>query len=195
MRLFLAVELPDSVRLKLAGLCQEWKDNWTEELLRLGAEYPRPSWVRPENLHVTIKFLGEVADEDVPKLCDALATVRSVSPIKLWPDRVDCLPPNGPIRIICAGLVGDLDRFSEVHRQIDEQCQAIGFRPERRKYRPHVTLARLRQWLPSHARKALARASAKRLPAPDFIVSEFVLMQSHLDPQGARYLPVARFPL
>lgn len=195
MRLFLAIELPDPVRLKLAGLCRQWKENWGDDLLGLGADYPKPSWVRPENLHVTVKFLGEVADSELPKLCDALRTVPSTGPMKLWPDRIECLPPNGPVRVICAGLMGDLDRFSDLHRKIEQRCETIGFPSERRRFRPHITLARLKDWLPSYTRKALADTSAGPLPAPEFNASEFVLMQSLLHQSGAQYVRLARFPL
>lgn len=196
MRLFLAIELPDPVRQKLAGLSRAWQENWNEELLGLaGDPYPKASWVRPENLHVTVKFLGDVADQEVSKLCTQLAAVRVPEPISLWPDRIECLPPGGPVRIISAGLMGDLDAVGELHRQIEKECEAVGFPCERRKFRPHVTLARLREWLPSHTRKNLADASLGHLPAPKFTASEFVLMQSELHPQGSRYLALARFPI
>jgi len=195
MRLFIAIELPDPVRLKLAGLCRQWKENWGDDLLGLGRDYPKPSWVGPENLHVTVKFLGEVGNSEVPKLCDTLCTVPSGRPMTLWPDRIECLPPNGPVRVICAGLMGDLDRFSDLYREIEQRCETIGFPAERRRFRPHITLARLRDWRPAYTRKALVDASAGALPAREFNASEFVLTQSLLHQSGTQYVPLARFPL
>ena len=185
MRLFLALELPESVRNLLGGFTHQW--------LEEGRSFGRASWVRRENLHATLKFLGEVSDQQLPLLCESLKSVPFEHLLRLWPDRIECLPPNGPVRVIGVGLMGELDRLAGIHRAIEDVCEPLGFARERRKYRPHVTLARMREFLPSHTRASLARAGAKHLPGPEFEVSEFVLMQSELHPQGSRYTPLARF--
>lgn len=187
MRLFLAIELPEAVRRPLADLCARWKQSGIVRALSI-------SWVRRENLHVTLKFLGETAEPRLPRLCDALQTV-SAPAIRLRPDHVDCLPPRGPVRVIGVGLAGDLEAIHEIFEQIQRATEPLGFARERRRYRPHVTLARVRQPLPPRDRPALAEAGAPELPAPEFTAGEFVLMQSHLHPHGAQYVPLARFPL
>jgi 2'-5' RNA ligase len=196
MRLFTAIELSTPARNHLAGLARKWTENWGEELLGLSNdEYPRVSWVRPENLHVTLKFLGEVPEPQVPKVCQALSDWASPGPMRLNADHIECLPPRGPVRVIAAGVGGDVGRLTLLHREIDRACGLLGFAAESRQYRPHVTLARAKVPLPSHVREHLASAGNPHMPGPAFDVAEFVLMESRLHPQGAEYLPVARFPL
>src|SRR4051812_25317998 len=184
MRLFTAIELPAPARNHLAGLAREWAENWGEELLGFSNdEYPRVSWVRPENLHVTLKFLGEVHEPDVPKVCDALSGCASAGPMPLIVDHIECLPPRGPVRVIAVGLGGDVGRLTLLHREIERVCGQLGFSSERREYRPHVTLARAKIPLPRHVRDQLMVAGAGQLPGPAFDVAEFVLMESRLRPQ------------
>ena len=194
MRLFLAIELSDAPRRVLGGMSQAWRENWNQELSGLGTECPPASWVRAENLHVTLKFLGEVPDTQVPRICDALKAI-SANPIRLQPDRIKCLPERGPVRVIGVGLGGELERINQLFQDVEQAVEPLGFARERRAYRPHITLARLRSFLPSDARRTLSEAGTKHLPGPEFIAAEFVLMQSQLNPKGARYIPLARFPL
>lgn len=185
MRLFLALELSDSVRSHLCGFAQRW---FAERTLA-GAP------VRAENLHVTVKFLGDVPDGHIPALCDALKSVSKTGVAQLFPDRLEFLPERGPIRIISAGLGGELDKVHLLYKSIEAACETIGFPREKRAYRPHVTLVRLRTFLEPHYRASVVSHGAGHFPGPLFSVGEFVLMQSQLHPKGARYIPLARFPL
>ena len=99
------------------------------------------------------------------------------------------------MRIISVGLGGKLEKVHGLFDGIERACEPLGFARERRKYRPHITLARLRSHLPPQARRNLIDAGAKYLPAPEFVAGAFVLMQSQLHPKGAQYIPLARFPL
>lgn len=194
MRLFLAIELSEPVRQVIAELSKRWRESWNEEFPSLGTLGPPASWVRSENLHVTLKFLGEVPDAQIPRIYDALKTI-SPHPIRLRPDRIECLPVRGPVRVIGVGLGGELEKVAQLFQDVERACDGLGFARERRAFRPHITLARLRSFLPPHARRTLMEAGAKHLPGPEFVVNEFVLMQSQLNPKGARYIPLARFPL
>lgn len=190
MRLFLAIELPEIVREHIAGMCRDWKDAWYDN------QDPRDvSWVRPQNLHVTLKFFGEVADKDVPALAAALKTVESPGPASLVPERVECFPDRGTVRVITVGLGGDEGRLVLLHGKIEERCELLGYERERRRYRPHITLARCRRPLPPHTRTKLIEEGARQLPGPPFEAREFVLMESRLKPDAAEYIPLARFPL
>jgi 2'-5' RNA ligase len=191
MRLFLAIELSDASRRVLGEMSRAWRENWIEEL---GTECPPASWVREENLHVTLKFLGEVSQQQAPPLCDALGVVTGEA-MRLQPHQIECLPERGAVRVISAGVAGDLDKLHGLLDGIEQACEPLGFARERRRYRPHITLARVRPFLPPYTRTSLTKAGATHLPAPQFLAGEFVLMQSHLHPNGARYIPLARFPL
>jgi 2'-5' RNA ligase len=185
MRLFIAIELPDLVRRSLSALSKDLAF----------AQVPTASLIRPENLHLTIKFLGEVVDPDVSRLCNVLKQVPAIGLIHLMPDHVECLPERGPVRTICIGVAGDLDRLQALYDSIEDISEQLGVRKERRRFLPHITIARLRRTLSPAIRPSLEGVALGRSPNQRFDVREFVLMQSVLERQGARYAPVARFPI
>jgi len=182
VRLFIAIELPDDVREHLVQL----RD-------RLKAQIAGAWYTRDQNLHVTLKFLGEVDERRSSELIESLSKVRIGGAIQASADKIECFPDRGPLRIVAAGFGGDLDAFAALHRAIEQRCQHLGFERETRKYRPHVTLARARPTLPSSVRKIAAETAASMLPGPAFAVQEFALVQSRLKPQGAEYQTIQRF--
>jgi RNA 2',3'-cyclic 3'-phosphodiesterase len=187
MRLFVAIELPDAVRRHIAGLVRHLRER--------NSHHHGLSWVRPENLHITVKFLGDVSDDRLSALCSALGEVATEGPAALHADRLEFFPPRGPIRVVAMGLGGDVGRVSHLHRSIEDHCARMGIPLDGRLYRPHVTLVRCRNPLPAHKREDWERAAEPHLPGPEFVASEFVLMESRLKADGAQYVPLARFPL
>ena len=197
MRLFLAIELPDAVREHLAGISRDWKEAWAERTRGSAYQDPREavSWVRPQNLHVTLKFFGDVPENEIPELCDVLQSVDSPGAASLVPDRVECFPERGPVRVITVVMGKDEGRLVVLHGRIEERCELLGYERERRRYRPHITLGRCRRPLPPHMRTKLIEEGNRHLPGPPFEAKEFVLMESRLKPDAAEYIPLARFPL
>ncbi|HSZ57492.1 MAG TPA: RNA 2',3'-cyclic phosphodiesterase [Tepidisphaeraceae bacterium] len=186
MRLFLAIELPDAIRRGLADISSR---------LRTAPDLSGCSWVRTENLHVTLKFFGEVPEATLPAICESLNQVRLDGSIRLKASRMELLPPHGPVRVIAAGLEGDRWRLEELHGQIEKRCADVGFPPEARKFRPHVTLARARRPLSPGVRGEIEERTAELLPLEELVVNDFVLMESRLKPDAAQYIPLARFKL
>jgi 2'-5' RNA ligase len=184
MRLFTAILLPDNVRAHLAGLCDDWRERNRSAV----------SWVREENLHVTLKFFGEVPDAQVKPLCDDLAMIPRLGTLHLQPDRIECLPPRGPVRIVAAGLTGSLDRLTQLCSEIERRSASLGFPVQHRQYRPHITIARAKRPLPRHERDELIRSGAAGMPGPSFEATGWALMNSKLDRTGAEYTAIARFP-
>ena len=193
MRLFLAIELPDAVRTHLAGITAHNKVGY-HLVVEQGREH-RISSTRPENLHVTLKFLGEVEECAVPKLCEGLRRVRAEPTAEVWVGHIELLPPRGPVRVVAAGLDGDVARLELVHRAVEAECEEQGFPPERRAYRPHITVHRCREPLPGHMRGDLEQLYGGYFPGPRFRVEGFSLIQSHLLPEGPQYARIADFPL
>jgi 2'-5' RNA ligase len=187
MRLFVALELPEGQRRRLAELPE--RQRW------IGLERANLNWVRAENLHVTLKFLGSVPEEQVQAVCNALAEVRIPGPIGISVGGLAFLPPRGPMRVLVAELGGELDRLGVLQSEIERAMEPLGFERERRAYRPHVTVAR-----PCRGGRVPPefREDVREHPGPrgsEFPVDSFVLMQSDLKPGGAVYTPIARFPL
>jgi len=183
MRLFLAIELPKDVRSHLL-----------EVRRRLEAALPKVSCTRAENLHLTLKFLGEVEAKKVGAISESIAMI-STSRIALSAAGIDCFPNRGPVRIIAAALDGTIPPLRALVESIEQRCRFLGFEKEQRAYRPHVTIARARPVLSAKFRATAAEATADLWPGPTFAPPEFVLMESKLGSEGSVYLPVARFPI
>lgn len=186
MRLFTAIELPDAVRDHLQS---------TQDVLRAHALLRQGvSWTAPHNLHLTLKFMGEVPDAQIPPLARALQVVE-FAPLSLVPDHLTVFPPRGPARVISVGLRGDIEPLRTIFERTEDVCAPSGIARESRRYMAHITLARVRQ--PSNRMTAQSLLDAARLahfPAPAFDAREFVLMQSQLDSAGSVYTVLARFP-
>ena len=187
MRLFIAIELSAEVRAGLVRVQNALK-------AKLEGEGRTISWVKEENLHLTVKFLGEVPETRVKEVCNALASVSRVGAVGLAGSKIECLPPRGPLRVIAAGLEGELDRLAELQREIEARCAEVGFAPEGRRYLPHVTFARAKGRLRVKSPEITGWVG-RLFPTARTVVREFVLMQSRLKPQGAEYTPLARFPI
>lgn len=151
-------------------------------------------YVRPENLHVTLKFLGNVADERVPELTRALEAMPTGPLGPVFADRPEHLPPRGPVRVVAVGLAGDAGGVRRLFRVIDGCCGEFGVAAEKRDFWAHVTLARARDPLHTSDREHLADLLALDLPGPPFQPTQFTLFRSELKPAGPEYTPLARFP-
>lgn len=183
MRVFIAIELPDEVKAALAAL--------QNELRKVHAEI---SWTKPENLHLTLKFLGEVeADRiaDVTQACtDAAASVSSFS-IRVKDTGV--FPSVKQPRVLWVSLAEGLAELRTLHHKLEENLHALGFEKEARAFQPHLTLGRVK------ALKNVSAVTAKllmyQLPELSFHTHELVVMQSKLHPTGSIYTPLAKCSL
>jgi len=185
MRLFVAIEIPDNIRSIVQGF-HPFHANWVDDVRN----------VRRENLHITVKFFGEVTEAHLPALSETLSGARCDGmPFKLQLSAVECFPNRGPIATVALGLAGDTDRLIRFHASLERACEGLGFPSERRPYVPHVTIARARPPLPLYARQVLQNTSLPRNADQEFLIDEFVLMQSHLNPGGPEYIRLATFPL
>jgi 2'-5' RNA ligase len=193
MRLFTAIELPDAVREHLARLIIR-KDAQESAIVSWGRDY-RVSRTRRENLHVTLKFLGEVDQAAVPPLCDTLGAITAQRSEEVWVGHAELLPPRGPVRVVAAGLDGDVGRLELLFRDVEARCEEQGFPRERRTYRPHITMQRCKDPLPTQMRDVLAENYALLLPGPRFRVESFALFESKLHPDAPEYIRLAHFPL
>lgn len=172
MRVFIAVDLPQKIRTDLAKA--------TDVLRQSGV---RASWVKQENLHITMKFLGDVEEELLPEIKDWLDQVGAES------QRFQtCLrdhgffPPQGRPRILYVAT-DQTDRFSQIVKGIDSRLVCAGFERER-KFTSHITLARIK--VPDKLEKL--RAALRTLKfSGRFEVNGLSLYRSVLMPSGARY--------
>lgn len=174
MRLFIAVGLGEEMREKLA-----------EVSAGLAHRLQGVSWVRPENIHLTLKFLGEVGEDDIPAVGQALDETASCHrPFDLSGRGLGAFPSPSRPRVIWAGLEGDRESLSRLARDVEERLSALGFPAEERPYHPHLTLGRVKNPSgPAGLEKILRETGADSLgPLP---VAVLLLMKSTLAPDGA----------
>src|SRR5688500_16936698 len=176
MRLFTAIEVPDALRQRLARVAPAL----VEGRWGLDARLLHVTFTRSENLHVTLKFLGEVAEQDVPAICDVLAAVPRPGVLPLNIDGGEMFPARGPVRIIAAKVGGAAERLVDLEAAIEDACAPLGIPRDGRPYRPHVTLARCKRGLPTHFRSSVQDVARGLSRDGGWIADAFVLMESRL---------------
>ena len=188
IRAFLALQLPDEVTAALGHLA--------DQVARAGVGGLRP--VRPENMHLTLKFFGNVSAQQVEAIIDTVThTAKSIRPFTLRLGNVGAYPNNRSPRVLWVGLDGDVAPLQDAHRRIETALEQIGIKPDSREFRPHLTIARIRDRASHTERRRAAEAlfSAEfrsGLPVP---VDRISLMRSILLPEGPQYTSLAEIPL
>lgn len=176
MRLFVAIDLPDSVKSSLGGFRKE---------------LPFAKWVGAEELHLTLRFIGEVNGETFNAIRSALAAVR-FAPFPLTLCGVGHFPPGRRApRVLWVGMERSAPLLT-LQQDVEVALIDAGIAPDERGFSPHITLARLRDALPG-ACTAFEKTHAD-LVCPAFDVSEFILYSSVLTPKGAIHTKEAVYP-
>ena len=186
MRLFVAVDVPPEVRTRVDALSAR---------LRRAASRADVRWSSTETMHVTLKFLGEVPDARVPAVEQALAGVAAAHPpLSLAAAGAGGFPSASRPRVVYVGILGQIDELVRLAGAVDAALEALGFAGERRAFRGHLTVGRVRSPRGAGARPAALRAEAGAA-AGTWTAAELVLYRSRLHPSGARHEAVARLPL
>lgn len=194
MRLFVALELPDTWKQALGRLQDEMRAGLGE---RFG-DSVRVRWVKPDNIHLTLKFLGEVPTGDLPAIEHALAQAVSQPPdLSLSLAGVGSFEDRRAPRVILAGLGGETGKLNSLVEQIETWLSAAGWPREKRSFHPHLTLGRLPDGMDGATRRAVAGLTASFQPeaVPAWTVASVYLIRSRLGPGGAGYDRLASFPL
>ena len=180
MRLFVALEIPIRTRENLATL-----------LALLRAITREPRWVRSENLHVTLKFLGEVAEDQLAAVETALSRIRSAQAVSAEFRGLGFFPNEKKPRVFWAGIEASAN-LKTLAADIEGAMEKCGIAREKREFSPHLTLARLEGALPEALRRAIAEHAHREFGS--LRTAEFHLIQSKLTPAGAEYTTLKTFP-
>jgi len=178
MRLFTAIRLPAEVRHHLCAAQQE---------LDASRAMTGVKWTPAENLHVTLKFLGEIRQEDSARVIDELGKVQ-VLPATLFVDHITGFPKRGRAHVVVGALAGECEKVGAMFDQIENACELIGVPRDRRGFTPHVTIGRSRDGV--NLSKYRGEGS---FPGPSFAVESFDLMMSTLTPRGPIYEALATY--
>ena len=163
-----------------------------DPLTRVGADV---RWVRPEHMHLTLQFLGDVPQARVDGLRGALRALDAGSALELAISGLGTFPPRGRPRVVWAGLRGDLGPLGELAAAIGRALVPLGQRIERRAFRPHLTLGRVRGPRGLDRLVDAIAELAPRLEVPIATVRSFRLYRSTLQPSGAVHEVLEEFPL
>jgi RNA 2',3'-cyclic 3'-phosphodiesterase len=187
VRLFVALEIPPDVRDNLAAFLKDMRE-FSEQL-----EEKRVKWVRTENLHVTLKFIGEVADAKLEGIRAVLATVRGHTPIDIQIGGIGFFPDKDRPAVLWTGLKAATN-LALLTDAIDRALATQGIAKETRAFVPHLTLARFAPpALPEKLRAAIQKSAERQFGS--FRALEFHLIESKLKPTGAEYTSLASFPI
>jgi RNA 2',3'-cyclic 3'-phosphodiesterase len=190
MRLFIALDIPAEIRERIAAFIEQQRKH-----------APDARWVKPESLHVTLKFLGEVEEGRLASIEGALRQIEG-APFTVTFKDAGFFPNARSPRVFWAGVESSAV-LPGLARRIDQKLRALGFEAEKREFSPHLTLARAAGHPGSRGKHAgrdlneLGKLSATEL-ASEFgtmTAKEFFLYQSKLSPKGATYTKLISFAL
>jgi 2'-5' RNA ligase len=200
MRTFIAIELPAPVCRRIAQqqrtLAQHLRAARANQVIR---------WTAADNLHLTLRFLGETDEVQRARIHEGLAAAASGhAPLRLAVSELGCFPSFRRPSIVWLGFLGDVRRLAQLHIQIEAAAQAAGFAAEERAFTPHLTIGRAQrsaaaadlQRAGDVLRQIVATAPAQAPAAAfDFVVDRVVFMRSELRPSGPIYTPLEVYPL
>lgn len=176
VRTFVAVELTPEIRGRAKQLIAR--------LRRIVADV---RWVGPEDLHLTLKFLGEVDVLEIPRVCAAVAaTVDEFSPFEMEIVGAGAFPDLVRPRTIWLGVGQGAEEMVDLHQRLQAALAPLGFREEGRRFRPHVTLGRVRDSA-EDARFTQAFAEHEDFSAGGMVVGDLTVFSSELSRQGSKY--------
>jgi RNA 2',3'-cyclic 3'-phosphodiesterase len=176
LRIFLAINLPADVRVEIIA---------ATAALRECA--PELAWVSEPQLHLTLKFLGDVEEARVDEIAAAVSAVAGRHRELLMAlSGIGAFPNFRRARVVWMGVEHEA-RLELLHHDLELACEQIGFEVEGRTFRPHLTLARVKQELGEDRLRALARAGKQIDYRSDFIVRSIDLMRSELSQTGPTY--------
>lgn len=184
MRTFFCIELNDEMKSKLSQIITTF----------MGKSEARVNWVDKENLHITMKFLGDVLKSDVKVLKQkSEKVIATISPFMMTLNRIGVFPNFKRMRVIWVGATDEPEEIHVLNQALEEELEEIGFEPEGRKYIPHITLGRVKERNQSKVEPLVEAVESYKIEEPIKTKAEgLTLMESKLTPKGPIYTPVFR---
>ncbi len=182
MRLFAAVDLDDTARAAAAGS--------TDALATWLAKADAPSpvrWVPPEQLHITLRFLGDVSARQAESVRHALSVPWNTCAFNAGLAGVDLFPWSGAPRVIWLGMDEGREQMAALKTELDHRLVPVGFEPETRPFRAHLTLGRVNRQVAVSGPELRAMLSEHRPETARWVVDRVTLYESRLSFRGATY--------
>ena len=183
MRTFIAVELPEQIKKEIEQLQTPLKK--TNAFV---------SWVKPGNIHITLKFLGEVPEEKINEVFSATElALKNAKRFKMNLKGMGAFPDFRRPRVIWIGAGKGGEELSDMATKIEEETEKIGYPKEKRKFSAHFTIGRVKS--PKNIEKLIELVKSSDFETEDMEVNEVTVMRSQLHPAGAIYTPLKKIPL
>lgn len=184
-RVFCAIDLATKARARLIRQISR---------LREVVPHAQASWSREENIHLTLKFLGEVRTSRLGSLSNAAAgAVAGFSTFQVTLQETGVFPKHGPPRVLWIGVKDESGGLAELHSRLEKKCASEGFANEERPFHPHLTIARLRK--PQGVRTLAAAHKEMSFEPVDVPVEELLVIRSEPSAAGSRYTVISRHRL
>ena len=183
-RTFLAIDLPEKIITQLIDI---------QDGLKASVKGIR--WTRPEGIHLTLKFFGNISENDIVNISGVVEKkTKDARPVTLNVKRVGAFPNFKRPRVMWIGISGEVEQLFFLQEEIDTGLETIGFQKETRAFRPHLTLGRIKS--PREV-EGLAKIieGGEGYTAGSFIAEGLTLFKSDLTPKGAIYTKLAYFPV
>jgi RNA 2',3'-cyclic 3'-phosphodiesterase len=181
-RVFVAIELPVAVRRRLIEHIDGLRDTMAEV---------RASWCREENLHLTLKFLGDTPVTRVEGLAQAARLAASkVEPFEIVIGGCGAFPPRGQPRVLWIGIDDPSGQLALLRTALESECANVGFPREDRPFHPHLTIARIRK--PHDSRHLAATHKEMVFERETVRASELAVIRSELRSEGSRHTVISR---
>ena len=188
IRSFIAIELPDDLKAGLAQLQDRLKEG----------KLPWVKWVKPNGIHLTLKFLGNTAVDKIDEITRAMEkAAQGISPFQLKVKDLGVFPNLKRVQVAWVGINGEIDKLSQLQKNIELNLAPLGFAPESRPFVPHLTLARLRDRASPDERQKFGQliAGTKLEAVYTIKVDSINLMRSQLTREGAIYSQISSIGL
>jgi RNA 2',3'-cyclic 3'-phosphodiesterase len=181
-RIFVAADISEEARRRAAAYIENLKKQFPR--LRVG-------WDKPEKLHLTLKFLGDTGEPELAKLTAAVeAAARQTTAFKLRISGTGVFPNQRKARVLWLGVTDEDENLRRLNEILESECARRGFEREKRDFKAHLTIARLRE--PERSESLAEAHLGQTFEAVEFEVSEIVIYESELLPQGSRYKVVSK---
>ena len=184
IRSFIAIELPEEVKAGLVEL---------QARLKSGMQ-PAVKWVDPYSIHLTLKFLGNIAVDKIAAITKAMEeAAQEISPFQLKVKNLGVFPNLRRVQVVWVGINGEVDKLSQLQQRIELNLVPLGFASESRPFVPHLTLARLRDRASPDERQKFGQliADTKLEAVYTIKVDSINLMRSQLTREGAIYSQIS----
>ena len=183
MRTFIAVELKEELKKKIEEV--------QTPLKKLGADV---SWVKPGNVHATLKFLGEVPEDKIERVFEGTKkALEGIKGFKLSLKDLGCFPNMKRPRVVWIGVEKGKEELALMAKKIEQEMENIGYPKENREFSPHLTIGRVKS--PKNIERLAEQIKTTNFQTEEIEIKEVVVMRSQLNPAGAIYTPLKKIAL